>query len=95
MLEIETNIAMKVKELSYAKNHHWLRLKDKSGHETTLIEQSVIEHRCETCDFVFWAKTNVSAVCPSCLAPGLEGRWLKPQIALIPEEESDFTMPEE
>lgn len=89
---IETDIPGHVKMFHYVRNHHYLKLRDKEGNETKLVEYGLIQYLCEKCDFKFWAECNRANHCPCCNAPELEQVWMKPQLSLVPETESDFKM---
>lgn len=88
--EFETNIAGSVDEFTYAKNHHWLRLKS-DGVETTMIEKGLIRYSCTQCQYTFWAESDLADHCSASGCMGkLERQWMRPQVSLVPEKESDF-----
>lgn len=89
---LESNIPGTVKTFHYAKNHHYLSLKDGDGNETTLLEHGVIAYTCTQCGLRWWTESNTSSVCPSCLCREITQVWVKPQVALIPEKESGFEL---
>jgi len=95
MIEIESNIPGAVKEFTYVKNHHYLRLKDDKGNETKLLENGVIRYWCVSCTNVWFQPSDLATVCPNCKGSKISKQWMKPQLALIPEDESSFTMPQD
>lgn len=95
VLTLETSLVGVVKSFTYARNHHWAKLKDHKNREITLVENAVVRYVCAACSFWMVSEINIGngATCPSCRAPSLQTTWMKPQVALIPEEESPFEMP--
>jgi len=92
---IESNIAGAVKSMEYARNHHYLRLRDPDGRETVLIEHGLVKYICRSksgCGYVFYSETGEANVCPLCGGNALERQWMRPQVSLVPEQESDFQM---
>ncbi len=90
---IESNIPSDVVEFVYAKNSHYLKLRDSEGRETLLIEQGLIRFECGSCSSVFYMKSNMARVCPTCGSDKqLVKQWMRPQISLVPEDESNFEM---
>lgn len=92
MVVIESDIPGDVMEFAYAKNHHYLKLRDGEGRETLLIEHGLIRYRCESCECVFFMVSNVASACPSCGSRHLAQQWMRPQVSLVPEDESNFEM---
>ena len=92
-LEIETDLPTAVKEMTYVKNCHYLRLKDQRGNETKLIEHGVIRYWCPECKTMWFQVENNASCCPSCAHNEISCQWMRPQVALIPEAETDFQMP--
>lgn len=91
-MKIETNIPGDVKEFTYAKNCHYLKLRGEDGKETTLVEHGLLKYTCKSCRFTFYAESNQASTCPCCKTGLLELQWMKPQVALVPEKETDFAM---
>lgn len=89
---IESNIPNDVKSFEYGKNHHYLRLQDGDGNETVMVEYGLIKYQCEKCRFIFFALTHQANHCARCGYSGLKPQWTRPQVALVPEQESDFKM---
>ncbi len=87
-----TNLTESVKELIYAENHHYLTLTDKDGNQITLLENSLVCYKCSACTFEFYSNSNAAQFCGSCGSLDIKSQWTKPQIALIPESESDFSL---
>lgn len=94
VLAIDTSLVGVVEQMTYARNHHWLKLRDHQGREIVLVENAVMRYVCTTCQFAMTCEENIGdgRPCPKCLKP-MNGVWMRPQVALIPEQESDFVMP--
>lgn len=97
VLTIETSLVGAVQSMSYGRNHHWLKLRDHRGREIVLIENAVLLYICsdEKCGFRMSTEAHIgdNRPCPVCLGHTLNGVWARPQVALIPEAQSDFEMP--
>lgn len=89
---IETDLTGEVKSFEYVRNHHYLKIKDPDGNETTLLEHGVIEYYCPKCQEKWWSECNRSSLCPCCKSTEIEQRWVTPQVALLPEKESGFKL---
>jgi len=87
---IESNIPGDVVCFSYVRNHHYLRLTGDDGRETTLIEEGLVKYHCTDCDLIFFLTTRQANCCPRCTSQALEAQWQRPQVALVPESETDF-----
>lgn len=93
-ISIETDITGSVKEFAYAKNSHYLKLKDDKGSETKLVEHGLLRFWCVPCNYIWFSQENRGNRCPVCGdADHISQQWMKPQLALIPEDESSFQMP--
>lgn len=93
-LTLHTSLTGVVAAMTYARNHHWLKLKDHKGREVMLVEHGVVRYQCDGCDFAFVTETSLGPTC-TCVrcAATMKAQWMKPQVALIPQQESDFEMP--
>ena len=89
---LESNIAGSVASMEYCKNHHYLRLRDADGHETTMVEHGLVKYRCCACAYVFYSATAEANQCALCGHGQLEMMWTRPQVALVPEKESEFQL---
>lgn len=89
---MQTNIPGEVRDFHYVRNHHYLKLKDNDGNETTLLEHGIIEYYCASCKERWWSECNRSTVCPCCHNTDIQQRWVQPQVALLPERESGFKL---
>jgi RNA polymerase subunit RPABC4/transcription elongation factor Spt4 len=92
MRVIESDIAGDVASMEYAPNHHYLKLRDKAGAETVLIEHGLCKYTCDRCDYRFWTETGEANICPRCGSKELTAVWTRPQVALVPEKPSDFKL---
>lgn len=96
VLTIETSLVGAVQSMSYGRNHHWLKLRDHRGREIVLVENAVVRYACEdgvSCGFSFTSEQNIGDTkCNRCSKP-MVLQWMRPQVALIPEVQSDFEMP--
>jgi len=87
---IESNIAGDVTAFEYAKNHHYLKLRDGDGNETVMVEHGLIKYVCTECKFEFFATSNQANHCCRCGSKDITSQWTRPQVSLVPEKESDF-----
>lgn len=90
---IESNLPESVKEFTYARNCHYLKLKDLKGREVKLIEQGLVRYWCLMCSALWFQTSNNATCCPVCEKSKISAQWVRPQMALVPEHESDFVMP--
>lgn len=90
MRVIESNIAGDVTAFEYAKNHHYLKLRDGDGNETVMVEHGLVKYVCNKCTFEFFTTSNQANCCARCGCRELVASWTRPQVALVPENESDF-----
>lgn len=65
-----------------------LHIIDDYGQETSLLEHGVIKYKCEECTAEWFQESRTARYCPGCAYPHIEHQWMRPQVALIPEEES-------
>jgi RNA polymerase subunit RPABC4/transcription elongation factor Spt4 len=90
---IETDIVGAVKAFTYVKNCHYLKITDDQGRSTTLLESGLIRYWCVDCSHLHYSPENRSALCPACGGTRLQQQWMRPQLSLIPEDESDLVLP--
>ena len=81
-----------VNSIEYAKNHHYIKLKDDKGESTELIPRHIIKYICQKCNVEFILFSNYGKVkCPVCGDVTTESSWGCLQIGFIPENESKFS----
>lgn len=77
--------------VGYTENSHFIELTDRNGRKIKVDATGVVRYHCYGCQAIFLLLTNHGPLtCPVCLEKKIEPRWLKPQLAFVPEEESDF-----
>jgi hypothetical protein len=89
-MKIESNSPSGVKEFTYAKNCHYLKLIDDQGKEIKLVEQYLIRYWCISCSYIWYSMDDKSKNCPCCQKTKISQIWMKPQVSLVPETETDF-----
>lgn len=88
---IATHLPEGVHGVKYVKNHHYIELIDSEGRVIKINATGIILYLCIECDEHFFMLSNKANGCPVCGEHGqVKNVWLKPQLAFIPEQPSDF-----
>jgi len=86
------NLPKEVNSVEYAKNHHYIKLKDDKGESTELLPRHMIKYICNDCNVEFILFSNYGNVrCPVCGQQTTKSKWGCLQIGFIPEDESKFS----
>lgn len=80
-----------VRSFAWHRNHHFVELEDRDGNRTKLDAGGVIIGICDMCQARLIAFSHSGAMaCTHCLSTNVKWAWMKPQLAFIPEQESQF-----
>ena len=89
--KIGVNLPRKTRGVNYRENSHFIELTDANGRKIKVDATGIVRYHCMGCSAIFFLVTNHGALtCPVCLQKKIEPAWMKPQLAFVPEEPSDF-----
>lgn len=93
-MRISTNLPAAIHSLMYVKNSHWIELEDHDGRRTRLFDNALMRYTCRACAFLCLCPSNAGPLrCPLC-GQTLDQEWQRVQVCFVPEDESDFHMPQ-
>lgn len=87
------NLPDEVKRFTYVKNHHWIELEDTQGNVTKLTPTALMMGKCKVCTEVNIALYRMGEMRCTYCGSEVEWAWSRPQLAFVPEKESDFMPP--
>lgn len=90
-VKIETHLPEKIHGVTYVTNTHFLKLHDDAEHELKLNAVGVLRGDCDDCKAELLAlERSGDMVCTHCRSSSVKWRWLKLQLAFLPEHESQY-----
>ncbi len=92
-MKISINLPDEVKGVTYVKNHHWVELEDIHGNKTKLTASALLMGHCKACKEVNIALAKMGNMQCTYCGSGVDWLWTRPQLAFIPQKESDFIAP--
>lgn len=87
---VKTFMPPSVRAVKWVRNHHFIELEDEHGNATKLLAGGVLLGECAACQAACIALQNNGKMrCTHC-GGAVKWQWAKPQLAFIPEHESQF-----
>lgn len=92
-MKVTADLPHEWKGFNYVKNHHFIQIEDQHGHSTKLNATGVLVG---TCQEAGCGQENLALhmmdemACTYCRSKNVKWKWHRPQLAFIPEQESEF-----
>lgn len=87
---VTAKLPASVRSFKWVRNHHYVQLEDEQDNKVKLHAGGILRGTCTACNQVNYAASHQGAmVCTHCLG-AVKWQWTKPQIAFVPESESQF-----
>jgi hypothetical protein len=79
-----------VRAFTWVRNHHFIELEDEHGNKSKMLAGGILAGECIECKAAVLALQHSGAMrCTHC-SGAVKWQWSKPQLAFIPEHESEF-----
>jgi len=89
-VKIVTSLPASVKGFHFVKNHHFVELEDSEGNKIKLNAAEILVGTCTGCTQQCVALVNSGAMMCTHCGGNVKWAWSRPQLAFIPEHESQF-----
>lgn len=90
IISAKAHMPASIRKFSWTRNHHFIELEDEQGNTVKMLAGGILAGECTECKAAVIALQHSGSMrCTHC-GGAVKWAWSKPQLAFIPEHESEF-----